>query len=142
MGRIILVLAIVWVLLAGLLIACTSQSVDVPSRASGSITGVSLTGDMLVGASTAVTVTDGMVITPTHTTYVLSAAGAVGLTLGASCDTGQMLYLYGEDAQTITVADTNIYTTDGSTVAIGQYDVVGWICNGNKWFHLFKSANS
>lgn len=143
----IAIFAAVALLLVVLLAACITPNVDLPSRASGGITGVSLTSDTvtaekLVLSSTAVTVTNNMIITPTHSFYNLSAAGAVALTLGADCADGQLLYLRGDDNQTITISDTNIYTTDGNSASIGQYDLIGWQCFDDKWYHLFKSANS
>lgn len=137
----VLAFAILCVVILG---ACTLGQ---PARGSGGITGVSvsgtsITGNKLIGASTALTLTAGQIITPTYTTYVLSSSGAVSMTLGGSCTTGQLLYLYGDDNNTITVNDTNIYTTDGNPATLGQFDVVGWVCNTNKWYHLFKSANS
>ena len=53
-----------------------------------------------------------------------------------------MLYLYGDDANTITINDTNIRSTDGSAVTIGQYDIVEFMSSGAEWIHVAKSADS
>jgi hypothetical protein len=66
----------------------------------------------------------------------------VTVTLAAPAVTGQVLYLYGDDNQTITVADSNIYSTDGNAVTLGQYDIVEFLSIGDKWVHVAKSANS
>ncbi len=96
----------------------------------------------LIQGSTAITVTNGATITPAYSVYNLSAAGAVTVTLAAPAVTGQVLYLYGDDNQTITVADSNIYSTDGNAVTLGQYDIVEFMSVGSKWVHVAKSADS
>ena len=100
-----------------------------------------LDGPTVLG-STAITVTDGQTITPTGALYRLNAAGAVTITLGGVCSDGQLLLLYGEDAQTVTVADTNIRSADGGAQAIGQYDLSAWLCVQGAWIALAESANS
>ena len=96
----------------------------------------------LVTSTSAVTLTAGQLIQPTKSTYILSSTGNVSMTLDAcGPTTGQFIILYGDDANTITVNDTNIYTTDGNAVTLGQYDVVGWACAGTKWSLAWKSAN-
>lgn len=99
-------------------------------------------GGRLLHASTAVTLTAGMTVTPATDFYVISSTGAVSMTLAAPAGTGQVLYLYGDDNNTVTVNDTNIYTTDGNAVTFGQYDIVEFVAVGNKWVHVAKSANS
>jgi hypothetical protein len=101
-----------------------------------------LTAKNIIATANAVTVTNNQIITPTYTFYNLSAASGVTITLGAACTDGQLLYLRGDDNQTITIADSNIYTTDGNALTLGQYDMAGWLCTGNKWLELWKSANS
>ncbi len=102
---------------------------------------VTSTGKLIQG-STAVTLTAGLTITPATNVYLISSSGAVSMTLAAPAATGQLLYLYGDDANTVTVNDTNIYTTDGNAVTFGQYDLVEFISVGGKWVHVAKSANS
>ena len=108
---------------------------------------VTLTGNqtldaLLLHSSTEITPTAGQIITPTTTFYSISASGAVSMTLGGSCTDGQVVFLYGDDAQTITVNDTNIRTSDGSAETFGQYDLVQWICDDNDWILVSISANS
>lgn len=93
-------------------------------------------------SSTSITVTGGMTLTPTANVYRLNAAGAVTITLAACTNDGQVLYLYGEDNQTITVADSNILTHDGAAWSIGQYDLVAAICIDTKWVQVAELANS
>ncbi len=108
---------------------------------------LTVTGDLtlsgaLLNSSTAITLTAGQTVTPTYGLYILSATGAVSMTLAACNAPGQQVFLYGDDNQTITVNDTNIRSTDGNAVTLGQYDMVGFMCSGTEWDHLFKSANS
>lgn len=96
----------------------------------------------LVQSTSSITLTAGQLITPTKSTYLLSSTGAVSMTLApCSADTVSFVALYGDDNNTITVNDTNIYTTDGNAVTLGQYDVTGWVCAGTKWSLAWKSAN-
>ena len=104
--------------------------------------GIPLTDRALASASTAITLTAGQTVTPTYGLYILSATGAVSMTLAACNAPGQQVFLYGDDNQTITVNDTNIRSTDGNAVTLGQYDMVGFMCSGTEWDHILKSANS
>ncbi len=104
--------------------------------------GGALSSGALIQGSRAITLTAGLQVTPDRGVYVLSSSAAVSMTLTAPTSPGQLLLLYGDDANTITVNDSNIYTTDGNAVTIGQYDLVGFLSVGSKWVHLFKSANS
>lgn len=106
------------------------------------VTGNQTLSALNIGSSTTVTVTDGLTITPTTSIQIWDAAGAVTVTLAACSNSGQALSTYGNDAQTITIADTNILTTDGNAATLGQYDIIDWVCIGTKWVHIAKSANS
>jgi hypothetical protein len=113
-----------------------------------SVTGVSSLGDKatfsgeVVYGATPVTLTAGLTVNPASSYYVVSSSAAVSMTLGTTGATaGQLVFLYGDDANTVTVNDTNILTTDGNAVTFGQYDIVGFLFNGTSWVHLWKSAN-
>jgi hypothetical protein len=81
-------------------------------------------------------------ITPTVSAYHADSSGAVTWTLPACSVNGQLLIIYGDDNNTITIADSNLRSTDGNAVTIGQYDVVLFICFDTEWNHVAKSANS
>lgn len=102
---------------------------------------ITLTGALVQGVAE-VTLTAGMTLTPAASVYLVHASGAVSMTLAAPTVPGQILYLVGDDANTVTVNDTNILTTDGNAVTFGQYDIVEWLSVGSKWLHVAKSANS
>lgn len=107
------------------------------------LTGNVTLGAKLIGSASAITLTSaGQTITPAYGLYILSTTGAISITLAAPSAAGQVLYLYGDDANTITVNDTNIRSTDGNAVTIGQYDVVEWISTATEWIHVAKSADS
>jgi hypothetical protein len=103
---------------------------------------VGFTGGLIYSTAD-LTATDGLTITPSiYTVYNLDSSGAVTVTLAACSGDGTPLVLVGDDANTITVDDVNIRTTDGNAVTIGQYDVVEWLCVDTEWLHIAKSANS
>lgn len=88
------------------------------------------------------TITDGETLTPTVTTYALDSAGAVTVTLAAAGTEGQLLVLVGDDANNVTVADTNIRTSDGNAAVMGQYDITVWVYQDSEWILLADVNNS
>jgi len=104
--------------------------------------GTTTLSGLLIASSTEVTVTDGITVTPTTTLYILDAAGAVTITLAACTTDGTPLLTYGRDAVTITINDSNVRTNDGGVQALGQYDLISWICVDTEWVEISDSANS
>jgi hypothetical protein len=100
-----------------------------------------LSGLLNLGATT-LTVADASTITPASSFYHLDSAGAVGTTLAACSVDGQLLVLFGDDANNITIADTNVRTSTGNAVVMGQYDVTVWICETTEWIQLLLIADS
>jgi hypothetical protein len=168
----LLTLFLLFLLAATSLVACNTQEEQQPSRVSSDIThfsNLSITTNAWVGSvmqtsdlvatddiavsddatiygflnldDTNLTVTTAT-ITPTVTMYHADSAGAVTWTLPACSVNGQLLIIYGDDANTITIADSNIRSTDGNAITVGQYDVVVLICVDTEWNHVAKSANS
>ena len=91
---------------------------------------------------TNITVTNGYTLTASYTVYAMDSASAVTLTLAASASEGQLLILIGDDANNITVADTNIRTNDGAKQVIGQYDVLMLVYQDSEWVEISESNNS
>lgn len=127
----------------------STLTVDGASTLTGAVTvgsnlavtgSTTLTGGLIL-ASTAITLTAGQVITPAYGMYIISSSGSVSMTLAAPSAAGRVLYLYGDDANTVTINDTNIRSTDGNAVTFGQYDVVQWISTATEWIHVSKSAD-
>jgi len=88
------------------------------------------------------TITDGETLTPTKTFYNLDSAGAVTVTLAATGTEGQLLILCGDDANDITIADSNIRTNDGNAQVLNQYDCITLIYVDSEWVELSESNNS
>ena len=105
------------------------------------VSGALTVSGLLLGNSTQVTLTTGT-LTPAYNNYLIDAAAAITLTMATTCATGHLLTLAGNDAQTITIADTRLKSSDGNALTIGQYDVVALLCVGNEWWEIAKSANS
>ncbi len=104
-------------------------------------TGATTSGITILTA-TALTPATGSTLTPTASFYIIHTTGNITMTLGTTATAGQVIYLYGDDANTITINDTNILTHDGAALSIGQYDMVGMIYMGTKWVQFFEVANS
>jgi hypothetical protein len=102
---------------------------------------VGYTGGQL-WSTTTTTATNGSTITPTvYTLYNLDSAAAVTVTL-AACTEGGPIILAGDDANNITIADSNIRTNDGAAAVIGQYDVFVAICVDTEWLEIANATNS
>lgn len=87
-------------------------------------------------------VTDTDTITPTYVTYALDSVGPATITLNATGTEGQLLILIGDDANNITINDTNVRTNDGAAQVIGQYDVIMWVYQDSEWIEISESNNS
>ncbi len=83
-------------------------------------------------------------LTPVATSvYSLNSGIAATITLGACSVNGQLLTFIDPVNQTITIADSNIWTHDGAKDTMGQYDVMTLICLNTKWFQMgIVAANS
>jgi hypothetical protein len=102
---------------------------------------IGFTGGQFWSTTTA-TATNGSTITPTvYTLYNLDSAAAVTVTL-AACTEGGPIILAGDDANNVTIADTNIRTNDGAAAVIGQYDVFIAICVDSEWLEIANATNS
>jgi len=85
---------------------------------------------------------DEDVLTPTTNVVSVASSGAIAITLVGTCTDGQPLTLYGADAYTITVNDTNVRTSTGSAITFGQYDLLLFVCQDNEWIEIAAIANS
>jgi len=97
------------------------------------------TGETYFIPPTALTVTNGAVITPTATVMELTSAGAVGAELVAAGD-WQLLILVNIGAQNIVISDTASIESTGD-ITLGQYDTLTLIGSGVKWYELAASNN-
>jgi hypothetical protein len=89
-----------------------------------------------------VTVTANYYLTPTKTIYALDSSGAVSLTLQATGTEGQILILIGDDANNVTVNDTNLRSNDGSEQVLNAYDVLMLVYQDDEWIEISESNDS
>jgi len=89
-----------------------------------------------------VTLSANATITPTASIYHVSSTKAVTLTLAACSSNGQLLYLFGDDNNTVTIADSNVRTTTGSALSLGQYDLAVFVCFDTEWIELALATDS
>lgn len=99
-------------------------------------------GGLLYPSFTNLTVTNGSTLTPTYTIYALDSAAAVTMTLAASGTEGQLLLLIGDDANAVTIADTNIRTNDGNAQVLNAYDALLLVYQDDEWLELTESNDS
>lgn len=109
---------------------------------SATVTGAVTFQGAFYSSFTDLTVSDGDTLTPTYTTYALDSAGNVTITLAATGTEGQLLVLIGDDANDITINDTNVRTNDGAAQVLNQYDVIMWVYQDSEWIEISESNNS
>jgi len=106
------------------------------------LTGAFSVGGLTYNSFTNLTVSvAGQVLTPTYTVYALDTSGAISMTLASSATEGQLLILIGDDANTITVNDTNLRSHDGAALSIGQYDAALLVYQDAEWIQLVELAS-
>ncbi len=82
-------------------------------------------------------------LTPAASFYTLDPAEALTLTLTVnSANAGDLLFLTNVSTYTVTVSDTNVLTSDGSVVTMGQDAVAVFIFVGASWYEIALSDNS
>ena len=92
---------------------------------------------------TNLTVTGGPTyITPTYTIYALDSAGAVSATLQATGTEGQLLILIGDDANNVTINDTNLRSNDGAAQVLNAHDVLMLVYQDSEWLEISESNDS
>lgn len=105
------------------------------------LAGLAITGPAVLD-DTVVTLSADTTLTPTASFYHVSATKAVTITLAACSANGQLLFLFGDDNQTVTIADSHIRTTTGSALTLGQYDLILFACADTEWIELALAADS
>jgi hypothetical protein len=140
--------------LAGLAVSCApfALGADPPDASAGPAvydaepTGTthlnSLTLDRILTLDAADLTVANTTLTPAYSAYHLDSAGATTLTLTACADNGRLLVLFGDDNNTITLADSSIRTTTGNALSIGQYDLCLLVCYDTEWIELALAADS
>lgn len=88
---------------------------------------------------TAITATDGGIITPTGTIQMLAAAGAVTPTIAAG-SSGDVVTFINTSNAAITIVDTTGYLLSGNIV-MGQWDSATVVWYGTSWIQVAESDN-
>jgi hypothetical protein len=95
----------------------------------------------ILDASTAISVTNGGIITPTATYQPLQSAGTVTATIETTgYVTGTRLVLINTSNTTINVQDTGTQMLSAAWAA-GQYDVLVLWFDGTNWIEISRSNN-
>jgi hypothetical protein len=91
----------------------------------------------------AYTLTGTQTIMPSASFYAMNPGGALTVTLAITNATaGDILIMVNASAFTVTITDTNILTSDGAAVSLGQYDTIMFIFVGSHWYEISRSADS
>ena len=97
----------------------------------------------VVYATSEITPASGSSLTVGYTAYLINTSGNITMTLATTGATaGQIVIIYGLDANNITINDTNLKSSDGNTIVLGQYDICIFFFDGTSWVELSKTANS
>jgi hypothetical protein len=113
---------------------------DVQSGATVSFGGdATMSGDLVLSAQTAISVTNGGVITATGAYQPLESAAEVTATIAAGSE-GATLVLVNTANTTINIADTGAAKLSAAA-ALGQYDSLTLISDGANWIEVSRSNN-
>jgi len=96
---------------------------------------------LLLSAQTAISVTDGGVITPTGSYQQLESGGAVTATLAACGTVGRIYVFVNTVAQTIIISDTGNTIMSGNTT-LGQYDALAMLCDGTRLIQIAPESDN
>mgnify|MGYP000856975622 FL=1 len=110
------------------------------SAATLSVSGdVALGADLAIAPRTAISVTNGGIITPTGTIQMLESAGNVTATLAAGTS-GQLLTLINTSNTTILLLDTTGQIFSGNS-SLAQWDNASFVFYGTSWIQTGESDN-
>jgi len=129
----------------GAVYAYTTLDVTGASTFTGTITANAdvVVDDVLNIDDTAYTEVGAQALSPTASFYTLNPASILTITLGTTgVAAGDILILYDAANQQVDIADTNVKTTSGTVLTLGQYDVVMFIFDGSAWIEMFLAADS
>jgi len=90
---------------------------------------------------TSYALTGAQTLTPTASYYAINSSAAVTITL-IDGSNGDFLTLVNLSANNAIIADTNIRTSTGSAITLGQYDVLLLLFTGTEWYQIALAADS
>lgn len=94
-----------------------------------------------ITAQTAISVTDGSVITPTGSYQPLESAGAVTATMSSGCTAGNQVILVNTVAQAIVISETATSALSGNAT-LNQYDAMPLLCDGTRWVQTAPESDN
>jgi predicted small lipoprotein YifL len=107
---------------------------------------LTIANDFYLTVQTAISPTDGAIITPTGTYQPIQSAGTVTPTLaitdsaGSRYSTGTLLVIINTANTTINLADSGNVKTSGAT-ALAQYDSITLWFDGTYWIEIAQANN-
>lgn len=103
---------------------------------------LTIADNLIVTAQTAISPTDGGIITATGTYQPISSAGSVTVTIAtAGVTAGTHLILENTTATSILILNTGTAKLDGD-VTLGQFDSLHLRFNGTNWIEISRSINA
>jgi hypothetical protein len=105
--------------------------------------GLGVSGMLSMTCTYHTTATTEQNLTPANSCYVVAAANAITFTLQTTgMVTGTLLTIANLSSNNVIVADSNIRTSTGAAITMGQYDVSQWLFTGTEWYELLLIADS
>lgn len=104
------------------------------------LTSVGTIDTLRLSAATAISVTQGLTITPAGSYQPLESAGTVSTGAITAGTAGDVLTLVNGTNTTITISDTGTLKLSGN-IALGQYDSLVLISDGTNWVQLATTNN-
>lgn len=101
---------------------------------------VTIANNVTISPQTAISLTEGAVITPTGMYQPIESAGNVTITSIVTGTAGDLLYLVNTAAHTIKLPDAGTLKLSGE-LDLGQYDTVLLMSDGTNWIQIATSNN-
>jgi len=102
---------------------------------------ITLADYLVIEAQTAITVTEGGVVTPTGSYQPLQASGDVSGTLGVCGTAGREVIFINTVAQTIIITEGGNTVLSGNA-SLGQYDALTVFCDGTRWVQIAPESDN
>lgn len=107
----------------------------------GSAGSITQAGFHIISAQTAISVTNGGVVTPTGSYQPLESGGAVTATLSSGCTAGQQVTFINTVNQSIIISETATSALSGNAT-LGQYDAMKVLCDGTRWVQIAPESDN
>ncbi|GIK36561.1 MAG: hypothetical protein BroJett011_03940 [Chloroflexota bacterium] len=94
-----------------------------------------------IAAQTAISLTNGGILTPTGTFQPIQSGGAVTVTMSSGCSTGQEVLLVNRVNQTIIISETDTSALSDNA-SLGQYDSLHLLCDTSRWIQIAPESDN